>query len=601
MSDSVGPTKLGKFVAAIFVIACIVAAGYLFRETLFPKAGQPGGGNVDLSKFPQQDQDAAGATIPGEPGTDATGKDAAEPEPEVQAGATGITTVQEYKYVAQEKLPAVKGASAYKWDDKAKVVQFPINVWIGWLPIIAANHGFAPSEESIFFKNYGFKVDLKLIDDPVVARDTYVSGDSPILWGTLDMMALFAPELMKDSRTAPRIYQQIDWSSGGDGIVVRSRIASARDLKGKTIVYAQNSPSQYFISNLLLNAGIQPSEVKHKYTATAFEAAAAFVSDPSLDACVSWAPDIYNIPEKVKGTRILTTTGEANKLIADVWAVRADFARDHPEVIEGLVAGIFEGMRSLKDDATRGKAFQWMAEGYGMSVDDVKAMQEDAHTTNFAENKDFFLNANSPSNFERTWKNITFVYRELGLIGTPVRFDQVMDFSVLKKLDSGGKFADMKNEYASSFSPMSYSKVQAEKPILTQTIRINFYPNSANIYEPQHDELGNSMDNTLYDPNADATIEKVARLAGQYDRAVIAVVGHTDSSNKGKVPATLVQKLSLDRAQAVVDALTKKYGFDKNKFVVKGMGWDEPADSSDPMNQTLNRRVEISVYPPESK
>jgi NitT/TauT family transport system substrate-binding protein len=56
------------------------------------------------------------------------------------------------------------------------------------------------------------------------------------------MMVLFAPDLMKDSRTAPRIFQQVDWSSGGDGIVVRSKIAGTRDLRGKTIVYAQNSP-----------------------------------------------------------------------------------------------------------------------------------------------------------------------------------------------------------------------------------------------------------------------------------------------------------------------------------------------------------------------
>ena len=35
--------------------------------------------------------------------------------------------------------------------------------------------------------------------------------------------------------------------------------------------------------------------------------------------------------------------------------------------------------------------------------------------------------------------------------------------------------------------------------------------------------------------------------------------------------------------------------------MVEGKGWDEPADPDDPMNQALNRRVEISVYPPESK
>lgn len=120
-----------------------------------------------------------------------------------------ITTVKDYQFVPRETLPPVQGTSAYKWDDEEKIVVFPINVWSGWLPIIAANHGFAPSTESIFFKKYGFKVDLKLIDDPVAARDTYASGNSHVLWGTLDMMVLFASELAKDSRTAMRIYQQV--------------------------------------------------------------------------------------------------------------------------------------------------------------------------------------------------------------------------------------------------------------------------------------------------------------------------------------------------------------------------------------------------------
>jgi len=569
-----GLTPLGKAVVVIFILACIGGAGYFFRDTIFPKAGAKGG--VDLDKFKQEQ-----------------GVEAKDP--------TGITTVSTYTYVPSQKLPAVKGTSAYKWDATAKTVKFPINVWIGWLPIVAANHGFAPNTDSVFYKKYGFKVDLKLIDDPVTARDAYASGESHVLWGTLDMMVLFAPELMKDSRTAPRIFQQIDWSNGGDGIVVRSSIASVKDLKGKTVVYAQNSPSQYFINNLLLNAGIQPSEVKHKYTSTAFEAAAAFVADAKIDACVSWAPDIYNIPEKVKGTRILTTTTDANKLIADVWALRADFAKDHPEVVEGLVAGIFEGMKGLKDETFKGQAFQWMAEGYGMTVDDVKSMANDAHSTNFAENKDFFLNANSPSNFERTWKNVTFVYKELGLIDTPARFDEVMDFSVLQALEKKGTFADSKNEYVTQFEPSSYQKVNAEKPILTQTIRINFYPNSSNIFEPQHDELGNAQKSTLYDPNVDATLEKVARLAGQYDRAVIAIVGHADSSMKGKIQEDPVVKLSLERANSVKDALVKKYQFDPNKFQVTGKGWAEPADATQPDNQALNRRVEISIYPPESK
>ena len=577
MAEPVGPTKLGKVVIILFIIALAAVGVYYFRDLIAP--GGKGPGDVDIDAFQQQQ-----------------GKYEAP-------DTAGITTVNEYSYVPSEKLPPVKGVSAYSWDDADPVVQFPINVWIGWLPIVAANHGFRPNEDSVFFQKYGFKVNLKLIDDPVVARDAFAAGDSQILWGTLDMMVLFAPELMKDSRTAPRIFQQVDWSNGGDGIVVRGDITSARDLKGKTIVYAQNSPSQYFINNLLLNAGIQPSEVNHRYTATAFEAAAAFVADKDIDGCVSWAPDIYNIPDKVPGTRILTTTAEASKLIADVWAARADFAKDHPEIIKGLVAGIFEGMQQLAaDDTFKARAYQWMAEGYGMPVDEVQDMSADAHSTNFAENKSFFLNQNEPANFERTWKNITFVYRELGLIGTPIRFDEVMDFSVLKQLDAEGAFAGQKDEYKTQFAPTSYSKVQAEAPILTQTIRINFYPNSANIFEPEHDDTGRPIKGTLYDPTAEATLERVGRLAGQYERAIIAVVGHTDASMRGRgVRFEDVQKLSMDRAMAVKNALVEKFGFDPNKFVVDGQGWNVPADPDDPDNNALNRRVEISVYPPESQ
>ncbi|RPI79142.1 MAG: hypothetical protein EHM45_03960, partial [Desulfobacteraceae bacterium] len=171
MENKVGPTALGKIVGILFIIACIAVAGYFFRDTFFPKAGK--GKDVDISKFKQE-----------------------QGEVEVQDPA-GITTVTEYKYVPAQALPEVKGTSNYKWDPKEKIVQFPINVWIGWLPIVAANNGFAPNTESLFYKKYGFKVNLKLIDDPVVARDAFAAGESHILWGTLDMMVLFAPQLMK--------------------------------------------------------------------------------------------------------------------------------------------------------------------------------------------------------------------------------------------------------------------------------------------------------------------------------------------------------------------------------------------------------------------
>ncbi len=520
--------------------------------------------------------------------------------PETEAPDTsGVTTVREYKYVPSDRLPEVKGISQYKWDEKEKILRFTYNLWAGWLPVIAANGGTKPNPESVFAKKHGFRVEMILMDDPVAARDAFAAGEVHTLWGTVDMMVLLAPELVKDSRTAPRIVQQIDWSNGGDGIVVRSAIRSVADLKGRTITLAQNSPSEYYLTSLLLSAGLRPADVNVKYTATAFEAAAAFVSDRKVDACVSWAPDIYNIPDRVAGTRILSSTSDANKLIADVYAVRADFARDHPAVVEGLIAGIFEGMDQVKTNP--GQAAKWMADAFGMKPDEIMSMTGDAHATNFAENAQFFLNSSNPTNFERTWMNAGYVYRELGRISAPVPFDQVMDFSFLQKIQKKGIFAHHKDESVATFTPSSFRKVPAEAPILTQTIRINFYPNSANPYEPARDEVGTPVQGKLYDPNVSATLEQVARLSGQFARAVILIEGHADASMKGRVPVQAVRELSLARAEAIKRALIDKFKFDPDKFSIEGKGWDAPADPNDANNHALNRRVEISVYPPEQK
>jgi NitT/TauT family transport system substrate-binding protein len=512
---------------------------------------------------------------------------------------TGVTTVKEYQYIPAERLAPVKGVSQYKWDAEQKVLRFSYNVWAGWLPVIAANKGVKPNEESVFFKKYGFRVEMVLMDDPVTARDAFAAGEVHTLWGTADMIVLFAPELIRDSRTSPRVVQQIDWSNGGDGIVVRNAIRSVADLRGKTIALAQNSPSEYYLTSLLLSAGMKPADVRTKYTATAFEAAAAFVADKSVDACVSWAPDIYNIPDRVAGTRILCSTAESNKLIADVYAFRADFAQDHPDIVKGLVAGIFEGMDLVKENPE--EAAKWMADAFGMKPDEVMSMRSDAHPTNFAENVQFFLNASNPTNFERTWQNASYVYRELGRINNPVPFDQVMDFTVIQKLQKAGTFAHQEDESVATFTPGSYKVIQAESPILTQTIRINFYPNSANPYEAARDKFGNVITGKLYDSGVDATLEQVARLSGQFDRAVVLIEGHTDSSMQGRVPVQAVKDLSLARAEAIKQALIDKYKFDPNKFIVQGVGWEKPADLKDPLNHALNRRVEINVYPPEQQ
>src|SRR6478752_5149257 len=468
--------------------------------------------------------------------------------------SAGITTVKEYNYVAATRLPEVKGISNYQ-PMADRTVRFGINVWAGWSPIILANNGFKPGKVWKTPGGKDFKVELVLVDDPIAMRDAYAAGNLHVGWATLDMLPLFLEGLRKDSRVMPRVYQQIDWSNGGDGIVVRDAIKTMSDLRGKTVVLAQNSPSHFFLLNALINAGVQPAEVEFKFTQDAFQAAAAFNADKRLAGAVSWAPDIYNL-EKVRGNRLMVTTATANKLIADVWFARADFAKDNPDIMEGIVRGIFDSMEELKTQDAKQKVAKLMATGYSIPESDALGMLGDAHSTNYAENRDFFLNQNNPTSFERTWDTAYFLYKRISAVTEKTSFDQVMDFSVIQKLGSEPKYASQKNEYDIQFAPATAVTIQGEKnEILTKTVVIHFFPNSWDLNK----KITRSGDNgkeveELYDPNVVPVVEEIGKLAGQYGAARIVIEGHTDSSMKGQVPKSLVQELSFNRANAVKEA-----------------------------------------------
>jgi NitT/TauT family transport system substrate-binding protein len=568
-----GQPKPAFYVAAFLVVAGLVALG-LWRMG----AIKPGGQTASITNE-ELKQMKGGPEAP---------------------DSSGITTVKEYKYVAATRLPPVKGISSYK-PMADRTVRLALNVWAGWSPMIYANNGFKPGKVWKTPGGKDFKLELVLIDDPIAMRDAFAAGNIHVGWATLDMLPLFLEGLRKDSRVMPRVFQQIDWSNGGDGIVVREAVKTMADLRGKTIVLAQNSPSHFFVLNALINAGVQPAEVNFKFTQDAFQAAAAFNADKSLAGVVSWAPDIYNL-EKVKGNKILVTTSTANKLIADVWFARADFANDNPDIMEGLTRGMFDAMVDLKMQDAKQKVAKLMAAGYSIPESDALGMLGDAHSTNYAENRDFFLNQNNPTNFERTWATAYFLYKKINAVSEQTPFDQVMDFSVIQKLGAEPKYASQKNEYDVHFAPATAGSIQGEKDeILTKTVVIHFFPNSWDLTKKVTRNADGKEVEELYDPNVGFVVEEVGKLSGQYGAARIVIEGHTDGSMRGQVPKGLVQELSLNRANSVKEAIVRKFAsLQPNQFSTTGLGWDKPADPSDPENAAKNRRVEIKVYPAEA-
>jgi len=339
---------------------------------------------------------------------------------------------------------------------------------------------------------------------------------------------------------------------------------------------------------------MRPTDLTIRHTATTFEAAAALLADEEVDACVSRAPDMYKIPKRKKGLRVLTNTENANRLLADVYAVRADFARDHPEIVRGLISGIFEGLDYLNQQPEH--ATRWMADAFVVNPEEIVPMRADARPANFGDNVQFFLNPSDPTNFEQTWKNASRLYRELGRIHDPIPFDRVMDFTWLKQLRQEGNWAHQKPDSQPHFMPAGFHRISPKSYQWAQKIRINFSPNSRDPFCPAGDADKRSKDKAAYDINAQATLEHAAMLAAQLRRAEILIEGHADSSMMGVVPAESVRELSLARAKAVQEALIERFGLDPSIMRVEAKGWDMPADPENPQNQTLNRRVEISVF-----
>jgi outer membrane protein OmpA-like peptidoglycan-associated protein len=97
-------------------------------------------------------------------------------------------------------------------------------------------------------------------------------------------------------------------------------------------------------------------------------------------------------------------------------------------------------------------------------------------------------------------------------------------------------------------------------------------------------------------PGADNDIMAVSRVLNQYTETRIRVAGHTDSTGS----ATFNQQLSELRAANVKLALVNQ-GVHPSRIETVGFGQTAPlADNSSDTGRRLNRRVVITISPPQA-
>jgi hypothetical protein len=118
----------------------------------------------------------------------------------------------------------------------------------GYAGLIAANGGLAPSENSVFFKDHGFKVKITLSEEE--SWSALNSGKMAASATTADVLAVYGKQFQVV------VPAQIGYSRGADGVVVRSDIKRINNLKGQVLATSQFTEADFLIRYLAQEAGL---------------------------------------------------------------------------------------------------------------------------------------------------------------------------------------------------------------------------------------------------------------------------------------------------------------------------------------------------------
>lgn len=486
---------------------------------------------------------------------------------------------------------ALKAPAPYRMADNTVVVE--ISEYAGYAGLIVANNGLAPSEDSFFFKQYGFKVKLVLSEED--AWSSLNAGKIAANVTTADVLPLYGSQLQV---LTPAL---IGYSRGADGLVVRSEIRQFNDLKGRTVAFAQFNESDFLLRYLAQQAGLEvnllesprarpdPAKVNLVACADAFGAGDFFLRDlqdgrTRIHGCMTWAPKTDEVVRDARGKARLLLTNRNLLMVADILIVNKGFATEKPDVVRGLVEGLLDGNRRVRANPAAhrkviARAFEW-EEG------EVEAELAKVHLANLPENLAFFDGSiDSAGSFPYIYETAVMVYGAEA-IPRPVPYERFLALDALKAIQSDKRFADD----VAQIKPLRGAEVaQLETPVLARDVRFLYQPNSARLDMTSQQ----NRDDLAY----------LARMLQVSPGSTLLLRGHVDNSRVKEFEkqggAALVQRmaiaavqLSKDRANGVRDQLVRDHKVDTARIEVVGCGWREPAGTD--MDQ--NRRVEVQWF-----
>lgn len=513
------------------------------------------------------------------------------------------TAAQAVQYVDAPPLAKVISAAAEDIKPTGQL-RMPLITWGGDEATIFANGNAVSTAPGSIFGKKGLKLQLVREDDFKKQIEAYLRGETPYLRGTMGMVSMAAEVLGRDPRTAPVVIYQLTWSNGGDCLVVKPGIKTAKDLKGKTVALQAYGPHVDYLAKVLADAGLAMSDVTIKWvkdlTGTTETPAEAF-RDAGIDAAMMIIPDGMALTSggavgtgaegSVKGAEILLSTKTANRVIADVYAVRSDYFKSHRAEVEKFVNGLMQGEEQLaaliknkasqmKDYTATVKASAQILLDSPAATADAESLRADCEFVGFAGNVKFFTDPNYPRNFLNLRDQTQNAFVKLGLLGrkSPLAAAE-FNYDALKEGLSNVAGVEAPKFDTAKVAGVIQRKQQQDRLAEGElfSFEVFFQPNQ------------NQFSADLY---ADA-FNKVIELASTYGGAVITIEGHSDpmgwlqAKKRQETEMVLGQikqaakNLSLSRANAVREsvmtfAAAKGVTLDESQFAVIGHGIAKP-------------------------
>ena len=472
-------------------------------------------------------------------------------------------------------------------------VDVELSEYAGYAGLIAANGGLEPSENSYFFRKHGFKLRIKLSEEE--SWSALNSGRIAVSATTVDVLAAYCRNFQV---TVPA---QIGFSRGADGIVVRKAIKRINDLGGKTLVTAQFTEADFFLRYLAQEAGLEvhmlpepsarpdPEKINLLFAEDAFAAGDLFAADlanpnGTLAGCITWAPKTTEVVDGSNGDAHLLTTNKNLLVIADILVVNRGFAQANPKLVAGLVDGLLEGNRLVRDQPA--SQLDLIARAFNWSRDEARAELAKVHLSNLPENLAFYSGSiDSAGSFAGIFSSAVLAYG--ALIDQPTDADKYMDVQHLEALQAAGAFADQRVAIAPIRSGPAGALEQ--DPLLSKDIRFLFEPNSSTLDLDHPENLENlEAIKRLLVVSPGSTI----LLRGHVDNALIETFRAQGGESFVRQMALKAMELSKGRANEIRSTLVQRLSVDSTRLETIGRGWEEPA-GSDP---ELNRRVEVQWF-----